>query len=117
MISSLDQHSAYLNPEIYQELQVDTRARFGGVGLEITMRNGAITIVSPIEDGPAARAGIQPGDQLLAIGDVPRGAALSRPFTASADRSVRGSRSRSGGPVHQNLCWRLSRERSFGYKA
>ena len=71
MISSLDQHSAYLNPEIYQELQVDTRGRFGGVGLEITMRNGAITIVSPIEDGPAARAGIQPGDQLLAIGDVP----------------------------------------------
>lgn len=71
MISSLDRHGAYLYGDLYQELEGATAGRFGGVGLEITMRNGAVTVVSPIEDGPAARAGIRPGDQLLAIDDVP----------------------------------------------
>src|SRR5262249_50288412 len=86
MLSSLDQHSVYLNREMYQELQIDTRGRFGGVGLEITSRDGGITIVSPIENGPAARAGIRPGDQLLAIGDEPTaGASL-----VEAIRRLRG---------------------------
>lgn len=70
MLSSLDQNSVYLSPEVYQDLQVDKRGRFGGVGLEITIRDGVVTIVSPIEETPAARAGLRPGDQLLAIGDV-----------------------------------------------
>jgi len=57
MLSSLDPHSAYLTPDLYKELQVDTRGSFGGLGIEITQRNGVLTVVSPIEDTPAFRAG------------------------------------------------------------
>lgn len=67
MLAALDPHSAYLPPEMYNELQVDTRGSFGGLGIEITMRDNVLTVVSPIEDTPAHRAGIRPGDQILRI--------------------------------------------------
>ena len=67
MLASLDPHSAYLTPELYKELQVDTRGSFGGLGIEITTRNGVLTVVSPIEDTPAFRAGIKAGDQIIKI--------------------------------------------------
>jgi carboxyl-terminal processing protease len=67
MLASLDPHSAYLTPDLYKELQVDTRGSFGGLGIEITLKNGVLTVVSPIEDTPAHRAGIQPGDQIIKI--------------------------------------------------
>jgi len=67
MLTSLDPHSAYLTPDLYRELQVDTQGSFGGLGIEITVKNGIITVVSPIEDTPAFRAGIKPGDQILKI--------------------------------------------------
>jgi carboxyl-terminal processing protease len=67
MLSSLDPHSAYLTPDLYKELQVDTRGSFGGLGIEITQRNGVLTVVSPIEDTPAARAGVKSGDQIIKI--------------------------------------------------
>src|ERR1051326_5658912 len=67
MLTSLDPHSAYLTPDLYKELQVDTKGSFGGLGIEITNRNGVLTVVSPIEDTPAFRAGIKPGDQILKI--------------------------------------------------
>jgi carboxyl-terminal processing protease len=67
MLSSLDPHSAYLSPDLYRELQVDTRGSFGGLGIEITLRNGILTVVSPIEDTPAFRAGILAGDQIIKI--------------------------------------------------
>lgn len=67
MLASLDPHSAYLTPDLYKELQVDTRGSFGGLGIEITQRNGVLTVVSPIEDTPAFRAGIKPGDQIVKI--------------------------------------------------
>lgn len=67
MLASLDPHSAYLTPELYKELQVDTKGSFGGLGIEITNRSGVLTVVSPIEDTPAFRAGIQPGDQIVKI--------------------------------------------------
>jgi len=67
MLASLDPHSAYLTPELYKELQVDTRGSFGGLGIEITQRNGVLTVVSPIEDTPAARAGVRSGDQIIKI--------------------------------------------------
>ncbi|MGH7818896.1 MAG: S41 family peptidase [Candidatus Binatia bacterium] len=67
MLSALDPHSAYLTPDLYKELQVDTRGSFGGLGIEITLKNGMLTVVSPIEDTPAFRAGIKPGDQILKI--------------------------------------------------
>ncbi len=67
MLTSLDPHSAYLTPELYKELQVDTKGSFGGLGIEITVRNGVLTVVSPIEDTPASRAGVKAGDQVIKI--------------------------------------------------
>ncbi|MGD9763923.1 MAG: S41 family peptidase [Candidatus Binatia bacterium] len=67
MLTSLDPHSAYLTPDLYRELQVDTRGSFGGLGIEITQRSGVLTVVSPIEDTPAFRAGIRSGDQIVKI--------------------------------------------------
>jgi carboxyl-terminal processing protease len=67
MLASLDPHSAYLTPDLYKELQVDTRGSFGGLGIEITNRNGLLTVVSPIEDTPAYRAGVKSGDQIMKI--------------------------------------------------
>jgi carboxyl-terminal processing protease len=69
MLSSLDPHSAYLTPDLYKELQSDTQGRFGGLGIEITIRGGILTVVSPIEDTPAAKAGVKPGDQIFKIED------------------------------------------------
>ena len=69
MLNSLDPHSAYLTPELYKDLQSDTQGRFGGLGIEITVKGGILTVVSPIEDTPAAKAGIKPGDQIFKIED------------------------------------------------
>ncbi|HUI28188.1 MAG TPA: S41 family peptidase [Candidatus Kryptonia bacterium] len=69
MLNALDPHSAYLTPDLYKELQVDTRGSFGGLGIEITLRNGLLTVVSPIEDTPAFRAGVKAGDQIIKIED------------------------------------------------
>jgi len=67
MLTALDPHSAYLTPELYRELQVETKGAFGGLGIEITQRNGMLTIVAPIEDTPAYRAGLKSGDVILKI--------------------------------------------------
>ncbi len=67
MLNSLDPHSAYLPPTAYKELQVETRGSFGGLGIEITLRDGILTVVSPIEDTPAFRAGVVAGDQIIKI--------------------------------------------------
>jgi carboxyl-terminal processing protease len=67
MLAALDPHSAYLTPDLYKELQVDTKGTFGGLGIEITNRNGVLTVVSPIEDTPAYRAGIKAGDMIMKI--------------------------------------------------
>jgi carboxyl-terminal processing protease len=67
MLGALDPHSAYLTPDLYRELQVDTRGSFGGLGIEITNRNGVLTVVSPIEDTPAYRAGVKAGDMIMKI--------------------------------------------------
>jgi len=69
MLHSLDPHSAYLTPDLYKELQSDTQGRFGGLGIEITVKGGVLTVVSPIEDTPAAKAGIKSGDQIFKIED------------------------------------------------
>jgi carboxyl-terminal processing protease len=67
MLSSLDPHSAYLTPELYRDLEVETRGSFGGLGIEITIKNGILTVMSPIDDTPAYRAGIKSGDQIIKI--------------------------------------------------
>lgn len=69
MLRTLDPHSSYLSPEAYREMHVETSGRFGGLGIEITIRDGVLTVVTPIEDTPAFREGIQAGDQILQIED------------------------------------------------
>ena len=69
MLLTLDPHSSYLNKDVYNELQVETEGQFGGLGIEITIKDGLLTVVSPIEDSPAAHAGVLPGDQILKIGE------------------------------------------------
>lgn len=62
MLTSLDPHSGYLNADSYREMQVQTRGEFGGLGIEVTMENGLVKVVSPIDDTPAFRAGLEPND-------------------------------------------------------
>lgn len=62
MLSSLDPHSSYLNAKSFRDMQVQTRGEFGGLGIEVTMENGVIKVVTPIDDTPADRAGVQAGD-------------------------------------------------------
>jgi carboxyl-terminal processing protease len=67
MLTSLDPHSDYLPPDAYNDLQDQTRGEYGGLGLEIQSDEGAVKVVSPIDGTPAARAGIKPGDYILAV--------------------------------------------------
>ncbi len=69
MLTSLDPHSSYLNDEGFKEMQVQTKGEFGGLGIEVTMDNGVVKVVTPIDDTPAAKAGIQTGDLIAAIDD------------------------------------------------
>ncbi len=69
MLASLDPHSSFLPPDMYKEMKIDTSGEFGGLGIEITVKDGILTIVSPIEDTPAYKAGLQAGDQILKIED------------------------------------------------
>ncbi len=62
MLTALDPHSSYLNPKHFRDMQVQTRGEFGGLGIEVTMENGVVKVVSPIEDTPAAKAGLMSGD-------------------------------------------------------
>lgn len=71
MLSGLDPHSSYLKPESFKELQVGTSGQFGGLGIEVGMENGFVKVIAPIDDTPAARAGIQSGDLIIRLGDKP----------------------------------------------
>lgn len=67
MLTTLDPHSGYLDPEFYQDLQVQTKGEFGGLGIEITIKDGLLIVVSPMEGSPAERAGIKSGDAIVKI--------------------------------------------------
>jgi carboxyl-terminal processing protease len=67
MLKTLDPHSSYLDPDAYKELQVETKGSFGGIGVEITIRDGALTIVSPLEGTPAYELGLQAGDHIVRV--------------------------------------------------
>ncbi len=71
MLQTLDPHSSYLNPDAYKELQVETKGSFGGIGIEITIRDGMLTVVSPLEGTPAYDLGIQAGDRILRVDGEP----------------------------------------------
>ena len=68
VLQSLDPYSAYMSPELFKEMQTDTRGEFGGLGIEIGMEAGVVKVISPIDDTPAANAGIQAGDYIVKIG-------------------------------------------------
>lgn len=67
MLNSLDDYSQFMDQETYREMQVETKGEFGGLGIEITLRDGVLTVISPIEDTPAIQAGIHPGDRIVKI--------------------------------------------------
>ena len=69
VLQSLDPYSAYMSPELFREMQTDTRGEFGGLGIEIGMESGVVKVISPIDDTPAARAGIKAGDYIVKIGE------------------------------------------------
>jgi carboxyl-terminal processing protease len=71
MLTALDPHSAYLEPKIYEELKTQTKGEFGGLGMEVTQDNGLVKIISPIDDTPAQKAGLEAGDLIVAIDKKP----------------------------------------------
>ena len=71
MLSGLDPHSAYLNKEEFKEMRIGTDGKFGGLGIEVTMENGFVKVVAPIDDTPAQRAGIKSGDIIIRLDDTP----------------------------------------------
>ena len=71
MLSSLDPHSGYLNKKSFEDMQTATRGEFGGLGIEVTMENNLVKVISPIDDTPAAKAGLQPGDLITHLNSKP----------------------------------------------
>ncbi len=92
MLSSLDPHSSYLNEEHFNDMKVETKGEFGGLGIEVTMENGLIKVVSPIDDTPAYRAGIQAGDYISKIDDEPV-------MGLNLGESVKKMRGKVGAPI------------------
>jgi carboxyl-terminal processing protease len=82
MLTGLDPHSSYLNKEEYRDLQVGTSGEFGGLGIEVGMDDGFVKVISPIDDTPASRAGIQAGDLIIRVDDKPmKGMSLNEAVT------------------------------------
>ncbi|MEK7206806.1 MAG: S41 family peptidase [Pseudomonadota bacterium] len=86
MLAGLDPHSNYLDAESFKEMRVETEGQFGGLGIEVTMENGFVKVVSPIEDTPAARAGVKTGDLIIRLDDK----AVKGLTLTEAVRSMRG---------------------------
>jgi carboxyl-terminal processing protease len=92
MLSSLDPHSQFMDPDAYNELKTDTEGKFGGIGIEISQRDGILTVVTPIEDTPAWKAGLKPNDRIVKIdGKVTRDMTLPE--------AVKMLRGKPGDPV------------------
>ncbi|MDC3028609.1 S41 family peptidase [Candidatus Pelagibacter sp.] len=70
LLQSLDPYSAYMSPEIFNEMQTETTGKFGGLGIEVSMESGVVKVISPIDDTPASRAGIKAGDYIVKINEV-----------------------------------------------
>jgi carboxyl-terminal processing protease len=99
MLTSLDPHSNYLNAKNFDDMQVQTRGEFGGLGIEVSMENGAVKVVSPIDDTPAANAGLKPGDLITQID----GAAVQGMTLPQAVEKMRG-------PVNSDITLTISRK-------
>ncbi len=88
MLKELDPHTNFLAPEVYKEFESETSGKFGGLGIEITLKKGILTVISPIEDTPAWKAGIKPGDKVVSInGNSTKGLSL-----AEAAKMMRGKK-------------------------
>ncbi|MFA5099614.1 MAG: S41 family peptidase [Candidatus Omnitrophota bacterium] len=92
MLSALDPHSQFMDPDTYNELKVDTEGKFGGLGIEITIKDGLLTVVTPIEDSPAWKAGLKANDRIVKINNE-----LTRDI--SLTDAVKKLRGRAGAPV------------------
>ena len=92
MLSGLDPHSGYMNEEVWKEMQMDTKGKFGGLGIEITMEEGFVKVISPIEDTPAYEAGILAGDYIIQIDDTPV-------FGLTLNEAVELMRGERGAPI------------------
>ncbi len=92
MLTGLDPHSGYMNEKTWNEMQMDTRGKFGGLGIEITMEDGFVKVISPIEDSPAHKAGILAGDYIIQIDDTPV-------FGLTLNEAVELMRGEKGDPI------------------
>ena len=82
MLETLDPHSNFLNAEVFHDMKVDTSGKFGGVGLEVAIKDEVLTVLAPMEDSPAWKAGVQPGDKIVKInGESTKGYSLSEAVT------------------------------------
>ncbi len=87
MLSALDSHSQFMDPDTYNELKVDTEGKFGGLGIEITVKDGLLTVITPLEDTPAWKAGVKAGDRIIKINNE-----LTRDMTLTdAVKKMRGT--------------------------
>jgi len=108
MLSSLDPYSEFLKPQEYKDLKADTEGRFGGVGMEITLKDGLVTVVSPLEDTPAWDAGIKAGDKIVKINDE-----IIKDFTLTdAVRLLRGD----PGTEVKITAWRQKEKKMLDFK-
>jgi carboxyl-terminal processing protease len=107
MLTALDPHSNYLNAKSFDDMKVETRGEFGGLGIEVSMENGLVKVVSPIDDTPAAHAGIKPGDLIVKID----GSAVQGMTLPQAVEKMRG-------PVNSDITLTISRkgEKPFDVK-
>ncbi len=92
MLTGLDPHSGYMNEEVWKEMQMDTSGKFGGLGIEITMEEGFVKVISPIEDTPAYEAGILAGDFIVQINETPV-------FGLTLNEAVELMRGKKGEPI------------------
>src|SRR5579883_1523802 len=99
MLSSLDPHSSYMNAKNFRDMQVQVRGEFGGLGIEVTMENNLIKVVSPIDDTPASRGGLKPGDYITHLDGE-----------AIAGMSLNEAVERMRGPVNSEIKLTIRRE-------
>ncbi len=105
LMASLDPHSGFLTAEDYKEMQVDTKGEFGGLGIQISIRDGVLTIISPIEDTPAWRAGLKAGDKIRKIEDE-----------STKDMTIHEAVRKMRGPKGTKITISISREGLKGLK-
>ncbi|HEX8706558.1 MAG TPA: S41 family peptidase [Myxococcaceae bacterium] len=99
MLETLDPHTLFMPPEVFKEMKIDTSGEFGGLGIEIARKGDRIVVVAPIDDTPAARAGVRPGDELLRIDDE-----------STADKDLAWALQKMRGPAGKRVLLTIMRE-------